>query len=106
MSAGYGEHMIKREDFMFTVGYEGSTAIVDGKAKKQFGSLSVDDLIDQGQYKAAFCAALYDQDEEAMRKVRESYNSLTGSEYENSDQMRRLLGVDRVRDDIAKSKSV
>ena len=96
--------MIKRADFMFTVGYEGSAAIVDGKARKRYGSLSVPELLDMGQYKAAFAAALYDGDDATLDSVRQSYNAAYGTRYESIAEMKRLFGIDRVREDVERTK--
>ncbi len=32
--------MISREDFIFAIGFDGAQAVVDGRAKREFGSLS------------------------------------------------------------------
>ena len=98
--------MIKREDFMFTVGYEASVAIVDVRARKRFGKLSVDKLLDLGQYKAAFAGALYDGSDEALERIRESYNAAHGTSYGTTGEMKRLFGVDRVREDVDRTKAL
>ena len=60
---------MKREDFVFSVGYDGDTAIVDSKAKKRYGKLTTQQLAAEGLYKAAFRSALYSGNEEEIRII-------------------------------------
>jgi len=46
---------MKREDFLFTIGYQGDTALVDGSAKRQYGGLSTRELAAKGLLKPAMC---------------------------------------------------
>ena len=50
---------MKRDEFVFVLGYQGDKAIVDGHAKKLFKGASTGELIEKGLFKAAFCSALY-----------------------------------------------
>ncbi len=97
---------MKREDFMFTVGYQGSTAIIDSRARKRYGKLSVHDLVDEGLYKAAFCAVIFDNDSEGMQYLIDSYNAGHGSRYETKQHLARLFGVDEVPDNVTRVKSL
>ena len=40
--------MLSRGDFVFTIGYDGASAIVDGRAKRQYGKLSTMELAEEG----------------------------------------------------------
>jgi hypothetical protein len=51
--------MLKKQDFVFTIGYDGPSAVVDGQAKKQFGGMSALELANKGLFRAAYAAALY-----------------------------------------------
>ena len=98
--------MIRRDDFVFTVGYQGDTAIVDARAKRQYRGQSAAELVANGLFKQAFCAALFDGDEEGMKMVLEEYGKSEGREYSNADELKRVFGVDGVRDDISRTKAL
>jgi hypothetical protein len=84
---------MQRADFVFTIGYEGNAALVDTHAKRRYGNLSVDELLERGLYKPAFCAAVYDEDEAGMQQVLDTYNRLSGGDYRSVDDLKRLFGV-------------
>ena len=84
---------MKESDFIFTIGYQGDTAIVDGRAQRRYSSYSFDRLLEEGMFKPAFCKALYAEDEEGMKKVLEAYNRLSGSGYPSILSLKRLFGV-------------
>jgi hypothetical protein len=89
--------MLSREDFVFTIGYDGAAAIVDGRAKRQYGSLSTMELAEAGLYRAAFASALYalknGKDESQMKSFIAFFNAKAGTSYENAEQLQRLFGV-------------
>ncbi|MDR2784795.1 MAG: hypothetical protein LBB83_02655 [Treponema sp.] len=66
--------MLSREDFVFTIGYDGPTAIVDGQAKKRFGSLSTQELAEKGLFRAAYSSAVYSKDPAEIQAIMEIYN--------------------------------
>jgi len=85
--------MISREDFVFTIGYEGATAVIDGRAKKECGQLSTMALAEAGLFRAAFASALYSGDESEMRAFIDFFNAKAGTSYETGEQLSRLFGV-------------
>ena len=85
---------MRREDFIFTIGFDGGTAIIDGKAKKRYGRLNTEQLADKGLYKPAFCAAIFDNDEQSVQYVIRKYNENIGTSYTTADELKRLFGVD------------
>lgn len=93
---------MKRDDFMFTVGYQGETALVDKKAKSEFGSKSTQELIEAGLYKPAFCGALFDDHREDLERVVSALNSSGERTYGSVEEVMRLLGVYRVPENITK----
>ena len=97
---------MKREDFVFSVGYDGDTAIVDVKAKKRYGKLTTAQLAAEGLYKAAFCSALYSGNQEEIKMVVDAYNAGEGTSYRSSDGLERLFGVYEVPSDIQKVKTL
>jgi hypothetical protein len=85
--------VISREDFIFTIGYEGSTAIVDGRARKEFGGLSTMELAEKGLYRAAFSSALYSGKPGEMKAYIDFFNAKAGTSYGEAAQLSRLFGV-------------
>jgi hypothetical protein len=65
--------MLPREDFVFTIGYNGPIAVVDKQAKKKYGKLSTRELAEKGLFRAAYSSALYSGDMEERKFVAETY---------------------------------
>lgn len=85
--------MISKEDFMFTIGYDGSTAVVDGQAKRKYGSLSASELASVGLFRAAYCAALRSGDPADMDALASAYNAAAGTSYGRDFNFGRLFGA-------------
>lgn len=85
--------MISREDFMFTIGYDGETAIVDGKAKAQYGKLGTAALAEAGLFRAAFASAVYSKSEGDLKAFASIFNAKAGTAYSTQDEFQRLFGV-------------
>ncbi len=98
--------MINREDFIFTIGYDGDSAVVDSKAKKRFGKLSTHELLDAGLYKSALCSAVYAGNEEEIEAVRVRYSRITGFDIANQDYLKLILGVQNVPENITKTTQI
>ena len=99
--------MISRQDFTFTIGYEGNTAVVDGTLKKRYGSLSAEQLAEKHLYKQAICFAVYEQSTgkgagEALQRVLEIYNRSALTGIDNPEDLKRTFGVSEVPEGIAK----
>jgi hypothetical protein len=92
-------------DFIFTIGYQGVSAIVDKNARKQYGKLTCKQLAEKGLFKPAFCSALYsgDTDTVELEKVVNIYNRISGETVPSVESMKRLLGVFDVPENISKS---
>ena len=85
--------MIAREDFVFTIGFEGAQAVVDGKAKREFGKLSTLELAGKGLLRAAFSSALYSRKPEEMKAFIDFFNKSAGTSYTEQAELSRLFGV-------------
>ena len=90
--------MLSREDFVFTIGYDGSAAVVDRQAKRKYGKLSTQELAGKGLFRAAYSSALYSRNQEELKFVAEAFNRLGGnSKVEHSEvdllALNRLFGV-------------
>ena len=97
---------MRREDFIFVVGYDADTAIVDRKAKKRYGRLSTTQLADRGLYKAAFCSAIFSGQDDEVEYVLQAYNTGHGTTYASAAELMRLFGVDEVRADVSKTRAL
>ena len=71
--------MLGREDFVFTIGYDGPIAVIDKQAKKKYGRLSTRELIEKGLFRAAFSSALYSGNAEECKYVGQAFKSLGGN---------------------------
>jgi hypothetical protein len=87
--------VLSREDFIFTIGYDGPVAVVDKQAKKKFGKFSAKELAERGLFRAAYSSALYSGNKEEIDLVAEAYNRLGGDSADTS-AMERLFGVSLV----------
>ena len=68
--------MLSREDFIFTIGYDGPAAVIDNQAKKKYGKLSTRELTGKGLFRAAYSSAVYSKDPEEIKFVAEAYEAL------------------------------
>jgi hypothetical protein len=85
--------MFSREDFIFTIGYDGPAAIVDGQAKKHYGTLSTRDLAEKGLFRAAYSSAIWSQEPADLEAVVKIYNQVSGSAVTVDSPLDRLFGV-------------
>jgi hypothetical protein len=88
-----GEYVISREDFVFTIGFDGAVAIIDGRAKKEFGKLKTMQLAEKGLYRAAFSSALFSGDAAEIAGFIVYFNAKAGTKYTEASQLSRLFGV-------------
>jgi len=70
--------MLSREEFIFTIGYDGPVAVVDKQAKKRYGKLSTKQLAEKGFFRAAYSSAVRSGDQEELKFVAEAYNRAVG----------------------------
>lgn len=82
---------MKRDDFVSVIGYHGDLALIDKKLKRCLCSKSTQQLIDEGQFKAAFCQSFMAGHQE-MELVLSAYNQLSNSEYTDKE-LQKLFGV-------------
>lgn len=84
--------MLSKSDQISTIGYDGNSAIVDGKVRSRYGAMSSKDLTDAGMFREAAAAALFDKSEEEISYVVQEYNKKAGSSY-TEPQLERLFGI-------------
>ena len=85
--------MLSRGDFIFTIGYDGPAAVVDGQAKRRYGSLSTKELAEKGLFRAAYSSAVYAKDAGEIELVAELYNKAAGTSYTADSPLDRLFGI-------------
>jgi hypothetical protein len=93
---------MQRADFVFCLGYDGGTAIVDGRLQRTHGSLGTRELAEAGLFKQALCMALYDGDEAARSEVLSRYNARTTHPVGTVEELERLYGVTGVPEGVTK----
>jgi hypothetical protein len=94
--------MIKREDFIFTVGYQGETAIVNGELKSGYGKLNSIEFAEKGFFKSAICSALYEKNSGDLEKILDIYNSKVEKKLNTVDDLKKTFGVTDVPEGIAR----
>ena len=87
--------MRSREDFIFTIGYDGPAAVIDGQAKRQYSKLSTKELAEKGLFRAAYSSAVWSKDKKELETVAQIYSAKTGTSV-NPDSLQRLFGVNLV----------
>jgi hypothetical protein len=85
--------MATAREFAFTIGYDGSTAVVDSKALADNAGLDARTLLEKGQFRAAYALAIKLGDDAAITAIREAYNRLAGTSMTTRDEFSRLFGV-------------
>jgi len=97
---------MKREEFIFTIGYQGDTAVIDGHGCRKYGRLSTRELAEAGLYKAAFCSAVFSGKEEEQMLVLDLYNKASGASYKSVEDLKRLFGVFEIPERVQKTMYV
>ncbi|MBN1524641.1 MAG: hypothetical protein JW904_09165 [Spirochaetales bacterium] len=92
--------MISREDFIFTVGFSGNTAIVSKSMTNRFKRLNAQELAEKGFFKPAVFMAYYDESPEDLEKVLACYNEGNKYPLESVEKLRRTFGLLENVDDI------
>jgi hypothetical protein len=95
--------VLNREDFVFTIGYDGPNAVVDKEAKRRYGSLSTRELAERGLFRAAYASVVYalgqsggqnpGAGESELAALVEIYNRVSGSQLTAGSPLDRLFGV-------------
>jgi len=87
--------VLSREDFIFTIGFDGPVAVVDKQAKKKFGRLSTRELVDKGLFRPAYSSAVYSGNKEEIELVAETCSRLQDRQVDVA-ALDRLFGVSLV----------
>jgi len=87
--------VLSREEFIFTIGFDGPIAVIDKQAKKKYGRLSTRELAEKGLFRPAYSSAVYSGNKEEIGLVAEAYSRLEGRPVDVS-ALDRLFGVSLV----------
>lgn len=92
-----------RNAFVFCIGYNGGTAIVDRKLEAQYGRLGTRELYAQGLYKPAVASAIFAKNDEDLEWIRQQYSAVTGKELKDVDALKRTVGVGEIYETIQRT---
>lgn len=92
-----------RNAFVFCIGYNGGTAIVDRKLEAQYGRLGTRELFAEGLYKPAVASAIFAKSDEDLQWLLAEYTRVTGKALRDVDALKKTVGVDQVYDTILKT---
>ena len=93
---------MRREDFVFCIGFEGSTAIVDGRLLRRHGSASTRALAEAGLFKQAINSAVFSGSAEELAEVLAAYNARIPVPLATTDDLKRTFGVVAVPEGVKK----
>ena len=92
-----------RNAFVFCIGYNGGTAIVDRKLEVQYGRLGTRELFAQGLYKPAVASAIFAKNTEDLEWIRGEYSRATGRDLRDIEALKRTVGVGEVYPSIQRT---
>ena len=93
---------MRRDDFVFCIGFEGSAAIVDGKLARAHAGWTAVRLAEAGLFKSAVAAALFDGSADDLEAVLALYNARGGAPVRSADELKRIFGLSGVPDGVTK----
>ena len=82
-----------REEFIFTIGYDGDAEVVDKKSAKELGKLSTSELFDKGMIKPALCSAIFSKNPDEEKLVLDRYNAIASRPVATFDELKKIFGV-------------
>jgi hypothetical protein len=97
---------MRRADFVFCIGYDGSTAVVDGRQQRRYGALDAAGLAAAGLYKQALAMAAFDGDAAAAAAILEHYNTHTAHPVGTVAELERLYGTTAPPEGVTKVNAV
>ena len=82
-----------REEFIFTIGFDGDSEVVDKKSASAYGKLTTAQLFDKGMIKPALCSAIYSKNPDEQKLVLDRYNAAAGHPVESFEELKKIFGV-------------
>lgn len=93
---------MRREDYVFCIGFEGATAIVDGRLQRRYRSFSSRQLAEAGLFKQAACAAIADDSPKGLEEVLSIYNGRTAIAVGSVEELKRIFGITGIPEGVSK----
>lgn len=97
--------MLSKEDFAATVGYQGASAVVDKRVRSKMKKMGPMDALKEGMFRPGFAAALYDSqvnnNNQVLTEAVEFLSKVFNAQL-TLDQAKRMLGIQRVPQEIEK----
>jgi hypothetical protein len=97
---------MKRNDFVFAIGFDGNKAIVDKRSRSKYSKMDTRTLADEGLFRAAYRSAVFDSDQTGADYVLEKYNSVSPIKYGESTDLDKVFGVQAPSDDITGIRAI
>ena len=93
---------MRREDFVFCIGFEGSTAIVDGRLLRKHRLQTTRQLAEEGLFKQAVCSAVFADNARELDEVLSVYNARVPIPVRSVEDLKRTFGVVAVPEGVKK----
>jgi hypothetical protein len=93
---------MRREDYVFSIGYEGSAAIVDGKLRARYAGFSTMQLAKEGLFKQALCSAIHEGKPGDLAEILSLYNRSTEHPVSSAEDLKRMYGTFAVPEGVTK----
>ena len=93
---------MRREDYIFCIGFEGATAIVDGRLLRRYRSSTSRELAEAGLFKQAACAAVADENPQELEEVLSIYNQKTPIPVGSTEELKRIFGITGIPEGVIK----
>jgi len=97
---------MKKEDFVFAIGFDGNKAIVDKRSRSRYKKLSTRELADQGLFREAYRSAVFEENEEDGLYVLEKFNAVSRVKYSQRRDLMKVFGVQKPSADITGIRAV
>ena len=84
---------MRRDDYVFCMGFEGGTAIVDGRLRARYAGATTRRLAEAGLFKQAISSAMFAGSDEELAEVLALFNSRTGYPVATAADLKRIFGT-------------
>ena len=97
---------MRRQDFVFCIGFEGSTAIIDGRLLRRYGARSTRELAEAGFFKQALSSAIFSGNPQELEEVLALFNNGVRTPVGSVEELKRVFSVYGVPEGVKKVKLV
>ncbi len=84
---------MKKEDYVFTIGFDGEKPVVDRQARSRYGRPDARSLADKGLFQAAYRSAVFDKNEADAKYILEKLNTISTVQYKTTEELSKLFGI-------------